>query len=682
MYLWDDTIKSNREPKKIHWNPYCFVRTVKESPIKSIFGDNVQIKEFQNYYGYQKFCSLLTQDSARTTFENDVKPEIQFCVEKYYSIPDDNISKPKLYYTVIDIEVDTTKLDTQKIVKCRIDGAEDFYTLPQIKRLHKLPEIQAADGTWVPFDEKIFLASYGFPEPSKAERPICAITGYNSQYNKTYTFGLKEYTGEGLKEDWWEYFWCKDEKILIDKFLKFMNFTCPDIITGWNLYKFDMPYIINRIRNLYPGESDRKSNTVDRPMDKTSPKARQLINMLSPIGIVNFWESSVNNDVTRQSEARMNVDIAGISILDYMDMYKQYSGSRLESYSLDFVSKHELEKGKLEYSQYKNLTELYNYDYNMYIDYNVIDVKRVKQLQEKLGYIELIQALSLLTKCPMKFYGAVTHLSEGAFLTYYRRNNLCAPYAPDGTKEEFPAAIVKEPVPALYKWIIDMDISSSYPAQMITMNMGIETYVGIIRSFIKGNETITPEESEIVDCVRAREFPPFTLLKKENDELVVISGNSLKKFNEKLANGKYAIAPNGVIFKTDERATIAEVERYLFYKRVEVREKQKEIGKLRDQITDKESKEFQELSDKVNQMKNLQMAIKVCLNGTYGALSVPYFRLFEPEIPKAITAGGRWSILNGERFINEIGNDPSRSPKLMSILAELKQKKNSTLESS
>jgi DNA polymerase elongation subunit (family B) len=77
-------------------------------------------------------------------------------------------------------------------------------------------------------------------------------------------------------------------------------------------------------------------------------------------------------------------------------------------------------------------------------------VYRIKQLEDTLGYISLIQQMSLLTKCPMKFYDKVTSLIEGVFLTYYRRNNLCAPKFKGGVKEDYEAAYVKEPYSGFY----------------------------------------------------------------------------------------------------------------------------------------------------------------------------------------------------------------------------------------
>ena len=45
---------------------------------------------------------------------------------------------------------------------------------------------------------------------------------------------------------------CEDEKDLILKFLEAYNKLKPDIITGWNIETFDIPYLVRRIKNVLP----------------------------------------------------------------------------------------------------------------------------------------------------------------------------------------------------------------------------------------------------------------------------------------------------------------------------------------------------------------------------------------------------------------------------------------------
>lgn len=668
MYLWDNEIESNHCPKEIEFVPYVFVKDSKETGIKSVFGDNVIKREFNSYFEYQKFCDSASKVNTRKNrfiFENKIKPELQFCSEMYYGIPDDEIEVPKLEYSCFDIEVDTTFIDDDAEVVYHNGHELITSTLKEVRQLkHVLVQVPGMKELQK-FDERHFLKVYGFPDPEEAICPICMISIYNSKINKIFTFGLKDYDGNLHQESWFRYIRCANEQDLLNKFFNFMYKTSPDIITGWNINKFDFPYIINRVIRLY---SDKQGELMD--------KGKEFLSLLSPIKQINYWKKTTIDDVTKQEVSRTFLDIAGISILDYIELYKQYSLERVESFSLDYISKHELEKGKIEYTEYKNLTNLYHFNYNLYLEYNVVDVKRVKQIHEKLDYFSLVQSLSLLAKCPMKFCGAVTHVSEGAIATYCRRNNLCLPFAyNDGTKEDFKGGDVKEPQVGLYDWLIDLDITSSYPTHMIALNMGPETYVGCITSVEIDGERINPSEMQVVEYTSKRSFPPFLLL-KENYDFIFINNEKLDAFNKALKQGRYTIAPNGVIFSTSKPGLIASIEKYLFGKRKDVKEKQYKVGIERSKIK-QGTKEYDDIDNKFSKLKNLQIAIKVVLNGLYGAQSVPYFRLFNPYVAKAITSGGRWAVKQGELYTNDLLANPSKSNKLMEVLNELESLKTS-----
>ena len=117
-------------------------------------------------------------------------------------------------------------------------------------------------------------------------------------------------------------------------------------------------------------------------------------------------------------------------------------------------------------------------DWNEFVDYNVIDCERVNDLEDKLGYIRMIQALSLLCKSPMRKYNAQTQLIEGLMLTYYRRNGLCAPHFTGGEQKPFSAAHVKEPQKGMHEWVVDVDITSSYPSHIIALKRSNGTFFG------------------------------------------------------------------------------------------------------------------------------------------------------------------------------------------------------------
>jgi DNA polymerase elongation subunit (family B) len=325
-----------------------------------------------------------------------------------------------------------------------------------------------------------------------------------------------------------------------------------------------------------------------------------------------------------------------------MELYKWYSPNNLERYSLEYVSQFELGKGKLDYSEEaEDLRELYDADWNKYVDYNVIDCKRVNDLGQKLGYIRLVQSLSLLTRVPMRYYNAMTSLIEGLMLTYYRRNGLCAPTLQGGSQETFEAAYVKEPQKGMHKWLFSIDIQSSYPSHIITLNMSTETYYGRIMDM---------SEDEIISYMQKKEFQPFRMF--NGYKVVDVKGSKLDKFNEAFKRKLFSIAPCGTLFLNTKKGVLSTVERNVFEKRIEIK-------KLMRQSEGEERGRYH----------SFQWSLKILLNALFGATSVPYSRYFNQDISEAITSCGRYTIKAGERYTNELLNKPN--DELKTVLAEL-----------
>lgn len=568
IHIWEQ-INGEDLYDKFQWVPYVFVKSIGDRVnAETIDGNPVMRKDFytyQDYYDYQQ---------NNFCFENKVRPEIQFLSERYYEIPDDEVKVPALTIYSIDIEV---------------------------------------------------LANKGFPDAKKAIDPITIISYTNNKTKRTKSFGVKKYTGNMKSIDYVE---CKNEKEVLKKFFLYMHKHPCDVLSGWNIWNFDLPYIINRSKILF----------------KISPHV-----LMSPIKIVKTWKQKNSDEI--------NIDIAGVCILDYFSVYKWYSPNKLENYTLGYVSEVELGVGKLDYSDYDSLSDLFERNWDLYVDYNVIDCERVDQLEDKLGYVKLIQALSLLTKTPMKYYNVMTQLIEGAMLAYFRRNDLCAPTFMGGTQETFEAAYVKEPQKGMHNWVTSVDITSSYPSHIITLNMSVETYIGRIMGL---------KESYIISCVNNKEFMPFDMF-KENKGIVKMDGRSLSNFNKVLKRGLIAIAPCGSVFSTGKKGVIAEVEKNVFFKRKEIKKLMIDMRNQASQMH--EGKERDGVLERAQELFSYQWALKIWLNAVFGALAVPYSRFFNTNIAEAITSCGRNTIKSGEKFINEFLNKPDSN--LKKVLAEI-----------
>ena len=483
----------------------------------------------------------------------------------------------------------------------------------------------------------------GFPKAQLAEHEVVLINIREFGDGVNITWGCKEYTGDNPENV--DYRQCRDERELLSSFYTWWHKNAPDVVTGWNITPnnkmnkiggFDFPYLINRTKKLFGSRTD-------------------LYHKLSPISVIRTWED-------KESKA-MYLGIAGVSIIDYYALYKWYSPKNPENYKLDTIAREELKLGKLDYSEYKDLRTLYHKNFNLYVDYNAVDDKRIDELEQKLGYIRLAQNLSLLCHCQMESYTSATALVEGLMLTHYRRNELCAPRLEGGHQSWFPAAFVKEPQRGQYDWVVDLDIASSYPTAIITLNMSPETYYGRLIAYedelgrwinmIDGRDEIEIDEvarreTPITEYTTKRKFPRFKLMKDTG--VSIVEGMNLDKFNMALERGLVAVAPCGSMFMQNKRGHFAQVEYETYIKRAEIKGLMKE-AKMRVSRARNPDK-IKEHQIRADNLFALQWALKIVLNSAYGVTGVPYSRYFNVNIAEAITSCGRRSIIDGQKFVN------------------------------
>ena len=308
-------------------------------------------------------------------------------------------------------------------------------------------------------------ASGGFPDIQVADKQVTAIT--ISKKGKMVVFGYYDFVIPEGEEENITYLKCKDEADLLDKFIKVWRSKqfIPDVLTGWNVEFFDMPYLINRITRILGGEAAKR---------------------MSPWGILNSREVEIAGRTYNIPE------VVGVTILDYLQLYKKFSFTMQESYKLDHIANVVLGERKLDYDAlgYGNLDEFYKGDFQKYIEYNIQDTRLVDRLEDKLKFIEQVFALA--------YDGKINYLDTFTSVRswdMYIHNELLSkkiviPQFDPGerTKEEpIEGGYVKEPVPAMYKWVVSFDLNSLYPHLIMQYNISPETYVGMISSLNVGD---------------------------------------------------------------------------------------------------------------------------------------------------------------------------------------------------
>ena len=413
----------------------------------------------------------------------------------------------------------------------------------------------------------------GFPEPATASEPITAIA--IKMNGMMYVFGCGQYNN--YRDDV-TYFMCKDERNLIESFLQRWKELDPDVITGWNTKYFDIPYLFNRIHRLFDERTAKK---------------------LSPLGMVEQRE--VNGDGV--------VDLYGLSNLDYLELYKKFTYTQQESYRLDNIATVELGEKKLNYSEFENLHQLYNLDYQKFIDYNIRDVELVDKLENKMKLIEM--ALALAYDAKVNYPDVFTQVRMWDCLThnYLMDKGIVVPQKTKQSKDEqYAGAYVKDPIVGMHEWVASFDLNSLYPHLMMQYNLSPETLVADKRI-----------QMSVDDFLEGYHEPDL----------------------------EHCMAANGHFFRKDIRGFLPEMMERMYADRVLYKKK------MLDAQQEYENTKNKELLNDISKYKNIQMAKKIQLNSAYGAIGNQYFRFYDIRQAEAITLSGQLSI----RWIGERLNE-------------------------
>lgn len=500
-----------------------------------------------------------------------------------------------------------------------IEDPTGSYTSLDGKKLKEVPnyEIREYDTTYendVPADTKLLVKLYEdedepaswqnrlyfdievsmegeLPNPMKGNNPITSIAYYDETSDKYGVLILDEYNEvQNRESDEYELIRFNSEAELLSKFLDIWEEVSPTIVTGWNTDFFDVPYMYNRMR-LVLGENNA--------------------NRLSSVGIVKW------------NEKKERFLIAGVSSLDYLPIYKNFTFSQLSSYRLDAVGEHELGWGKIKYEG--TLDSLKKNDIEKFIEYNLVDVKLVVEFERKLKFLEQAVGITSVGHVPYENIYQSSKYLEGSILTYLRRTgNRVAPNKPhlNGDDSKFMGAYVKEPVPGRYDYIFDLDLTSMYPSIIMSLNISPETKVGRVSNW---------------------DFKKYT--KGELKEIIVslYGGDSYKftkeEFQSMLDETKYSISSNGILYRTDIEGIIPSILKTWFEQRVESKNLMKKFGNEGD---DKQYEYY----------KKRQVIQKVLLNSMYGVLGLRGFRFYDLDNALAVTATGQEVI----KFSSDMAN--------------------------
>ena len=437
----------------------------------------------------------------------------------------------------------------------------------------------------------------GFPDPESCSEEMLTISLQDYATKQITTWGRKPYTPtqENVK-----YYHFDDEIEMLNSFLYHWSKNPPDVITGWNVRLYDIPYLCGRISRIM---GDKKCK------------------LLSPWGLVSQDEIYI-------SGRRYNVyDIAGMTTLDYLELYKKFTYKAQESYRLDYIASVELGQKKLDHSEFDTFKDFYTGNWKKFVDYNIIDVELVDRLEDKMKLIELALTMAYDAKVNYQDVMYQVRMWDTIIYNYLKKRNIVIPPKDTSDKnDKYAGAYVKEPIPGKYDWVVSFDLNSLYPHLIMQYNISPETLL----------ETRHP--SVTVDKILSQDIT-FELYKDS------------------------AVCANGAQYRKDKKGFLPELMEKMYAERVVFKKRMLQAKQQYEKTPTKT------LEKEIARCNNIQMAKKISLNSAYGAIGNQYFRYYKLANAEAITLSGQVSIRWIENKMNGYLNKLLRTEDIDYVIA-------------
>lgn len=309
------------------------------------------------------------------------------------------------------------------------------------------------------FDIEVRTSDSGMPKPYRildTVEIISAVVFDNLRSDTTKTFIIHAYDRPMCIKDAKDII-CNDEADIIVKFFELIKQEDPTVITGFNIYGFDLHYLVSRLQLrllVIPDVSRGFSSSVD------------LIKV--------DWKSDAygHNNYNR-------LVIGGRVIID---MYLYFKRMKLDKYSLEFISNKFLGEGKSDMSHKRMMKAFTSGDPDALrevAEYCIRDSALVMRLFEKVQmWIDACE-VSKITKCGIEdIYtrGEQMKLVSQCVKECMIRNIVLQPQQSSEWKQ-YEGAYVLEPEKGVYEGCSVVDFQSLYPSIIIAYNICPSTYV-------------------------------------------------------------------------------------------------------------------------------------------------------------------------------------------------------------
>ncbi|MCO4759803.1 MAG: DNA polymerase II [Oceanospirillaceae bacterium] len=262
-------------------------------------------------------------------------------------------------------------------------------------------------------------------------------------------------TGKGEDQPGLEFL--PDERRLLRRFVEVVRAEDPDIFIGWNVVGFDF-------RVLY-----QRAETLQMPLLLGRDK--------QPL------------QLHQSGQGKWYARLSGRIVLDGIDTMKGAT-FQFESFSLEYVSRHFLDRGKLiDHVEQRGdeIQRLYHEDKPALARYNLEDCRLVWDIFEKAQLLHYLVERARLTGLPLDKVGGSAAAFDNQYLPLMHREGYVAPeYASGQSGLDAPGGYVMDSQPGLFRQVLVLDFKSLYPSIIRTFKIDP---VGMAEGLKEGADT-------------------------------------------------------------------------------------------------------------------------------------------------------------------------------------------------
>ena len=476
--------------------------------------------------------------------------------------------------------------------------------------------------------ETDFDKERGFSPPEDPFNPVTAISVYLQWMEQMITLcikpkGMSKEDATAIVNKFENTILCDTEAQLLDAFLDIID--DADILSGWNSEGYDIPYMVNRVKRVLSKDDTRRFCLWNQ-----YPKKRTF---------------------ERFGAENITFDTIGRVHMDYMQLYRKYTYHEMHSYSLDAIGEYELDERKVQYEG--TLDQLYNNDFEKFLDYSRQDVALLDKLDKKLKFLDLANELGHANTVLLQTTMGAVAVTEQAIINEAHERGLVVPSRKSRDElgnTQAAGAYVAYPKKGMHDWIGAIDINSLYPSAIRALNMGNETIVGQLRQDY--TESVLKERmadkksfaeawegefgSKEYQMVMSQDKVTEIVVEWEDGTESIATGCEIYKMVF-LSGNPWILSANGTIFNSDVKGIVPGLLERWYAERQQIQ------AQMKNAKNDKEKAFYDKR----------QLVKKINLNSLYGAILNPGCRFFDKRIGQSTTLCGRAIAKHMDAFVNQ-----------------------------